>query len=61
MDVSLVKAADIPEITENDVIITSARHYEDALLCCKYSGRGRTLCVCRLRSADAAADPELAE
>lgn len=25
---ALVKAADIPEITENDVIITSARHYE---------------------------------
>ncbi len=25
---ALVKAADIPEITENDVIVTSARHYE---------------------------------
>ena len=25
---TLVKAADIPEITENDVIVTSARHYE---------------------------------
>ena len=28
---ALVKAADIPEITENDVIITSARHYEALL------------------------------
>ena len=28
LEQSLVKAADIPEITENDVIITSARHYE---------------------------------
>lgn len=27
----LLKAADIPEITENDVIITSARHYEALL------------------------------
>ena len=31
LEQALVKAADIPEITENDVIITSARHY-DALL-----------------------------
>lgn len=28
LEQALVKAADIPEITENDVIITSARHYE---------------------------------
>ena len=28
LEQSLVKAADIPEITENDIIITSARHYE---------------------------------
>ena len=27
----MVKAADIPEITENAVIITSARHYEALL------------------------------
>lgn len=32
LEQALVRAADIPEITENDVIITSARHYE-ALLC----------------------------
>ena len=31
LEQALVRAADIPEITENDVIITSARHY-DALL-----------------------------
>lgn len=31
LEQSLVKAADIPEITENDVIITSARHYEALL------------------------------
>ena len=28
LEQALVRAADIPEITENDVIITSARHYE---------------------------------
>ena len=28
---ALVRAADIPEITENDVIVTSARHYEALL------------------------------
>ena len=28
LEQALVKAADIPEITENDVIITSTRHYE---------------------------------
>ena len=28
LEQALVQAADIPEITENDVIITSARHYE---------------------------------
>ena len=28
LEQALVKAADLPEITENDVIITSARHYE---------------------------------
>ena len=28
LEQALVKAADIPEITENDVIVTSARHYE---------------------------------
>ena len=28
LEQALVKTADIPEITENDVIITSARHYE---------------------------------
>ncbi len=28
LEKELVKAADIPEITENDVIVTSARHYE---------------------------------
>lgn len=28
LEQALVKAADIPEITENDVIITSVRHYE---------------------------------
>ena len=31
LELALVKAADIPEITENDVIITSARHYEALL------------------------------
>ena len=31
LEQALVKSADIPEITENDVIVTSARHY-DALL-----------------------------
>ena len=31
LEQSLVKAADIPEITENDVIVTSARHYEALL------------------------------
>ena len=31
LEQALVKAADIPEITENDVIITSARHYETLL------------------------------
>lgn len=31
LEKTLVKAADIPEITENDVIITSARHYEALL------------------------------
>ena len=31
LEKALVKAADIPEITENDVIITSARHYEALL------------------------------
>ena len=31
LDQALVKAADIPEITENDVIVTSARHYEALL------------------------------
>ena len=31
LEQALVKAADIPEITENDVIITSARHYEALL------------------------------
>ena len=28
LEQALIKAADIPEITENDVIVTSARHYE---------------------------------
>ena len=28
LEQALLKAADIPEITENDVIVTSARHYE---------------------------------
>lgn len=28
LEKALVKAADLPEVTENDVIITSARHYE---------------------------------
>lgn len=28
LEQALVRAADIPEITENDVIVTSARHYE---------------------------------
>ena len=31
LEQALVKAADIPEIAENDVIITSARHYEALL------------------------------
>ena len=31
LEQALVRAADIPEITENDVIITSARHYEALL------------------------------
>ncbi len=31
LEQSLVKAADIPEITENSVIVTSARHYEALL------------------------------
>ena len=31
LEKALVKAADIPEITENDVIITSTRHYEALL------------------------------
>lgn len=31
LEQTLLKAADIPEITENDVIITSARHYEALL------------------------------
>lgn len=31
LEQALVKVADIPEITENDVIITSARHYEALL------------------------------
>lgn len=31
LEQTLVKAADIPEITENDVIVTSARHYEALL------------------------------
>lgn len=31
LEKALVDAADIPEITENDVIITNARHYEDLL------------------------------
>ena len=31
LEQALVKAADIPEITENDVIITSTRHYEALL------------------------------
>ncbi|RGW42480.1 tRNA uridine-5-carboxymethylaminomethyl(34) synthesis GTPase MnmE [Segatella copri] len=31
LEQALVKAADIPEISENDVIITSARHYEALL------------------------------
>ena len=31
LEQALVKAADIPEITENDVIITNARHYEALL------------------------------
>lgn len=31
LEKALVRAADIPEITENDVIITSARHYEALL------------------------------
>ena len=31
LEQALVKSADIPEITENDVIITSARHYEALL------------------------------
>lgn len=31
LEQALLKAADIPEITENDVIITSARHYEALL------------------------------
>ena len=31
LEQALVKAADIPEITDNDVIVTSARHYEALL------------------------------
>ncbi|MBD9271970.1 MAG: tRNA uridine-5-carboxymethylaminomethyl(34) synthesis GTPase MnmE [Prevotella sp.] len=31
LEQALVKAADIPEITENDVIVTSVRHYEALL------------------------------
>ena len=31
LEQALVKAADIPEISENDVIVTSARHYEALL------------------------------
>ena len=31
LEQALVNAADIPEITENDVIVTSARHYEALL------------------------------
>ena len=31
LEQALVKAADVPEITENDVIVTSARHYEALL------------------------------
>ena len=31
LEQALVRAADIPEITENDVIVTSARHYEALL------------------------------
>ena len=31
LEKALVEAADIPEITENDVIVTSARHYEALL------------------------------
>ena len=31
LEQALVEAADIPEITENDVIVTSARHYEALL------------------------------
>ncbi len=31
LEQALVRAADIPEVTENDVIITSARHYEALL------------------------------
>ena len=31
LEQALVKSADIPEITENDVIVTSARHYEALL------------------------------
>ena len=31
LEQALVKVADIPEITENDVIVTSARHYEALL------------------------------
>ena len=31
LEEALVRAADIPEITENDVIVTSARHYEALL------------------------------
>ncbi len=41
LEQALVKAADIPEITENDVIVTSARHY-DALLRA-HSSLGRVL------------------
>lgn len=31
LEQALIRAADIPEITENDVIVTSARHYEALL------------------------------
>ena len=46
LEQALVKAADIPEITENDVIITSARHY-DALL------RAQSSLSCVLESMEA--------
>lgn len=36
LEKALVEAADIPEISENDVIVTSARHYE-SLICANES------------------------